>query len=117
MGDRKIETGSLLNGLVLIAIGALFLLDRLRVANFGDLLHSYWPMFIILFGASRLRVSMWSGLWLIAVGAWLQIAHLHLFGLSFRTSWPIMLILLGAGITLRALIETITAPEEESHER
>ena len=118
MGDNKIETGSLLNGLILIGIGTLFLLDRLRVADFGDLLRSYWPMFIVLFGVSNLtkRRSIWSGLWLIAVGAWLQVAHLHLFGLTFRTSWPIMLILLGAGITLRAVIETITA-EEESHGR
>src|SRR5438309_1587420 len=104
MGDKKIETGPLLNGLFLIGIGTLFLLDRFRVANFGDLLRSYWPMFIVLFGVSNLthRRSVWSGLWLIAVGIWLQIAHLHLFGLTFRTSWPIMLILLGVGITLRA---------------
>src|SRR5438309_2125949 len=116
MEDKKLDTASLLTSLILIGIGTLFLLDRLRAADFGDLIRSYWPMFIILFGVSKLteRRSIWAGLWLIAVGAWLQIAHLHLFGLTFRTSWPIMLILLGIGITLRTVIETIAEPEEEA---
>lgn len=121
MNDVKstFDTGTLLNGLLLVAIGTLFLLDRLRIADFGELVRSYWPMFIVLFGISNLsrRRSIWSGLWLIAVGIWLQIAHLHLFGLTYRTSWPLMLILLGVGITLRAVVETITADEEKSHDR
>jgi len=104
--NRQIDKGSLLNGVMLIAIGLLFLLDRLRIEDFGDVLRNYWPFIIILFGVSHLmrRESLWSGAWLIAIGVWLQLVHLHIFGLTFANSWPLVLIASGAGITLRALV-------------
>ncbi|PYQ49648.1 MAG: hypothetical protein DMF59_13060 [Acidobacteria bacterium] len=106
--NRKIDKGALLNGLMLIAIGLLFLLDRLHIEDFGDLIRLYWPCIIILFGISHIlrRESLWSGLWLVTVGVWLQIVHLHLFGLNFRNSWPLFLIALGSVLTLRAVLAT-----------
>ena len=106
--NRKIDKGALLNGLMLIAIGLLFLLDRLHIEDFGDLIRLYWPCIIILFGISHMlrRESLWSGAWLVTVGIWLQIVHLHLFGLNFRNSWPLFLIALGSMLTLRALLAT-----------
>ena len=106
--NRKIDKGALLNGLMLIAIGLLFLLDRLHIDDFGDLIRLYWPCIIILFGISHMlrRESLWSGAWLVTVGVWLQIVHLHLFGLNFRNSWPLFLIALGSMLTLRALLAT-----------
>jgi len=97
--------------LMLIAIGLLFLLDRLRIEDFGDLMRMYWPCIIILFGISHLLrfETVWSGVWLVTVGVWLQMAHLHLFGLTFKNSWPLFLIAIGSGITLRALL---AAPKE-----
>ena len=73
--NRKIDKGALLNGLMLIAIGLLFLLDRLHIEDFGDLIRLYWPCIIILFGISHIlrRESLWSGLWLVTVGVWLQL--------------------------------------------
>ncbi len=113
---RKIDNGALLNGMILIAIGTLFLLDRLHIEDFGDLIRMYWPSVIILFGISHVfrHESIWSGVWLISTGVWLQIAHLHLFGMTYRNSWPLLLIAIGAGITLRAVFDTrVTTPKEE----
>ena len=117
---RRVDSRSLLNGLLLIGIGTLFLFDRLHIADFGDLIRMYWPMIIILFGVSHLlrRDGLWTGLWMIAVGAWLQVAHLHLFGLTWSNSWPLLLIVLGGGITLRAMFDRpAPAPKEEQRER
>ena len=117
---RRVDSGSLLNGLLLMGIGTLFLFDRLRIADFGDLFRMYWPMIILLFGVSHLfrRDGLWTGLWMIALGAWFQVAHLHLFGLTWRNSWPLLLIVMGGGIILRAMTDaTAPAPKEERRER
>ena len=52
-------------------------------------------------------------MWLITLGVWLQIARLKLFGLTFRTSWPLLLIALGAGIILRAFIDSLAKRKGE----
>jgi hypothetical protein len=40
--------------------------------------------------------------------------RLHLFGLTFRTSWPLLLIALGAGIIIRTFIESAMPGEGEN---
>lgn len=117
---KRIDGSTLTSGLVLIGIGVLFLLSRLGIADFGEVIRRYWPMIIILAGVPKLfsRDTMWSGLWLIAVGIWLQVAHLRLFGLSYSTSWPLLLIALGGGMMLRALMDPMWRKRrEERHER
>ncbi len=42
-------------GGVLIIIGVLFLLDNLRVVDLGELVRTYWPVLLVLWGASLLR--------------------------------------------------------------
>jgi hypothetical protein len=112
--NRKIETGTLVGGIILIVLGALFLLEELRLTDFGDVIRRYWPMIIVLVGVPKLFSyrTMWSGLWLIAVGGWLQIARLKLFGLTYGTSWPLLLIALGAGIIIRAFVEAVRRSRE-----
>jgi predicted membrane protein len=39
-------------GIVLITIGVLFLLNNLEVADFGDMVHDYWPLILIVWGLS-----------------------------------------------------------------
>ncbi len=39
-----------LGALILITLGVLFLLDNLGVANFGDIISTYWPVILILVG-------------------------------------------------------------------
>jgi hypothetical protein len=117
---RKVDSRSFFNGLLLIGIGTLFLFDRLHIADFGDLFRMYWPVIIILIGASYLfrRDCLWIGFYLIGAGSWLQVEHLNLFGLTWSNSWPLLLIVLGGGITLRAMFDTSApAPKEEQRER
>jgi hypothetical protein len=116
----QVQRSLLTHGLLLIAIGVVFLLDQFRVTDFHETFRHYWPMILVLFGMVDLfqRKSVWRGLWMIAVGVWLQATVLHLFGLTFRNSWPLLLIVLGAGMTLRAFLDTVLAePKEEPRER
>jgi hypothetical protein len=115
---KRIDAGALTGGIVLITLGVLFLLSKLAIADFGDLIGSYWPVIIIIVGATKLfsRETIWGGLWMMAVGGWLQIAHLRLFGLTYRSSWPLLLIVLGAGMVLRTFIESMFPRREERHE-
>ncbi len=42
-------------GIVLIVLGVLFLLDNAGVLGLGDIIHTYWPVVLILWGISIMR--------------------------------------------------------------
>lgn len=107
---RKIDASTVVTGLVLIVIGAVLL-----VADFQHVIRVWWPMTLVVIGAPRLfrRDKLWSGLWLIAIGAWFQAVRLHLFDLTFRNSWPLLLIVFGAGIALRAVFDAMSTEAKE----
>jgi len=55
---------------------------------------------------------------MIAVGSWLQAVTLHLYGLTYRSSWPLILVILGAGMIGTHVIESFRrreATEGENH--
>ena len=114
--QQRIDRGKLVGGVILIGIGLIFLLDRMGVADFGDVIRRYWPMVLVLIGLPRLfrRDTFWSGMWMITLGVWLQMVRLHLFGLTYRSSWPLLLIALGAGIILRTFIDSAIPKEGEN---
>jgi hypothetical protein len=108
---RKIDPDSLFTGLVLIAAGIAFL-----TGDFGHVIRDWWPMLIVLVGVPklfRLR-TLWAGLWLISIGTWLQFVRLHLFDLTYRNSWPLLLIVIGAGIALKAVFDVTGRSGHES---
>jgi hypothetical protein len=117
---RRINADGIFWGVLLIAGGTALLLQRLGVTDVGFIIRSYWPLFIVLIGLSKLvhRRSIWAGLWMIAVGSWLQAVTLHLYGLTYRSSWPLILVILGAGMIGRTVIESFRrrdAVEGENH--
>lgn len=115
---ERMDRSNLAGGIILIVVGVMFLLSTLDVADFGDVISRYWPMIVVLVGIPKLfsRETVWSGMWLITVGVWLQISHLELWGLSYGTSWPLLLIGLGGGMIVRALIDP-SPKREHGNER
>ena len=115
---QNVDPGMLAGGMVLIVFGVLFLLDRLRIAGFGDLIANYWPMIIVILGVTKMwkRETFWSGLWLVTVGTWLQLVTSHRFGLTYGNSWPLILIALGAGIIVRTVVEASSRSNGERHD-
>ena len=112
---RRLDLSTLATGIIVTAVGVLFLLDRMNVADFGDIMRTYWPCVLIVIGIPQLfrREKVWSGLWLITLGVWMQIAHLRLFGMTWRTSWPLLLIAAGAGMIARSLIEGVSSRKRD----
>lgn len=96
-------------GLILIALGTLFLLDRLGIIEPGTL-RQYWPALIALVGLGRLVTAheptqrVWGG-FLIFLAGWLYASIQHLWGFSFHTSWPLILIAVGVTHIVCALVE------------
>ena len=93
------SSGRLIAGLIIIVIGALFLLDSVSEAiNIGQ----WWPMIIVLVGVWRLIAhkfrSLFGPLLLIAIGVILQFWQLDVFDLDFGTLWPAILIVVGIAI-------------------
>lgn len=115
------KTDSLFFGIALIGIGVVLLLHQLEVSEMGRMVRHWWPLLIVFLGAGKLLrlEAIWSGLWMIAVGTWLQLVTLRAFGLTYRNSWPLLLIVIGAGSVIRALLELFQPRRgsEESHER
>ena len=116
--NRKIDTGALGAGLVLITIGTLMLVDRYSILEFGDLVRRFWPLVLIVLGLPKLfrRATLWNGLWLITIGTWLQLIQFEFLGMTYRNSWPLLLIALGGGMIARVMVD-VALPEEERHEQ
>jgi hypothetical protein len=114
---KKIDSPSLTTGVILIAIGVIFLLDRLGFADFDHIVHYWWPLIVVALGVRKLvGRNPWGGLWLMAIGTWLQLTTLHVYGLSYASSWPLLLIFLGGGMILRAVFEASRRREPDSPE-
>ena len=111
---RGVQNGSLFAGLMLILLGSLFLLDRLDVVRFAHVVRYFWPLIIVGIGVWRLlNRDVWGGLWMFMIGVWLQVSHSRLFGLSFSSSWPLLLI----GIGLHVILRTLFGHEEKAGDR
>jgi len=114
-GNRHIDGDQIFWGLLLIAAGTFLLLGRLGIGDFSWTLRKFWPVIIMIIGVSKLfhRRSIWGGLWMITLGAWLQAVTLHFHGFTYESSWPLLLVILGAGIILRTIVGR---PERDSEE-
>ncbi len=101
-GQQDRGHGQLIGGVTLIAIGALFLLDRFWVLDIGWVFSRFWPSVLIFIGVMQImngRARSWTGpVVLIAVGAIFQAQRLRLFDWHFRNLWPVVLIAIGVAM-------------------
>lgn len=93
-------------GLMVIAMGVLFLLDNLGILEFRRGL-AFWPLVFIVAGVVKMvdtssRNGYVVGLGLVTVGATLMANRLGFIYVSFNTVWPLLLIALGAMVLYRA---------------
>jgi uncharacterized membrane protein HdeD (DUF308 family) len=91
-------------GLVLIALGVIFLLDRMDIVEAETLWH-YWPLLMVVAGINQTigypsARQFRNGLWTIFTGLWLFAVFENLFGLTFRNSWPLFLLMGGVLMVL-----------------
>ena len=94
--------GQLIFGIFLLVIGVALLLDKFDIFSVGQIWH-YWPIIFITSGLGRLMDAqeMWEyrkAVWWMFFGTWLLFSELHLLGLSYHNSWPILIIGIGVGV-------------------
>lgn len=89
-------------GIILILIGAGFLLDQFAIISFGEMFSLYWPSILILVGLLGFldrKSSKFGNLLMIIIGAMIQIDKLDLVDINvYKLIGPIILILIGLKI-------------------
>ena len=107
-------------GLVLIALGVIFLLDRMNMVEAETLWH-YWPLVMVVAGINQTigypsAREFKSGLWTTFVGLWLFAAQEQIFGLTYANSWPLFLLMAGLQLVLAPVIaRRFPATKEKDH--
>ncbi|MDN4059960.1 DUF5668 domain-containing protein [Massilia sp. YIM B02769] len=104
-------------GLVLIAVGVAFLLDRMDVLDIATLWH-YWPLLLVVAGVNQTigypsAREFTSGLWTVFIGLWLFAVFEGLLGLTFRNSWPLFILMWGLQLVLEPVIARRFASNKE----
>ncbi len=114
----------LLWGVALVALGVIFLMDRLAWIDLTQYLgpQTHWwhflPLLLALGGLIRMLTAqsvrqLAKGLVRIVVGLWLFACLQQLGGLSFANSWPVLLVAFGAQMLVRGWYGRGTRPCEE----
>jgi hypothetical protein len=107
--DPVLSTGAaqVVLGILVIGMGLVFLLDNLGIWDFHNAIH-FWPMLFILVGVVKMCDTRSSnryflGAVLILIGVILTLNRLGLIYFSWRTMWPLLLILFGASVLYKAI--------------
>ena len=108
----RIALGPLLPGLVLLAVGLVFLLDNLDLVESGSILR-FWPVILLVAGLKNLidaqdRSSAVSGTLLAAVGALLLLNALNVIDVDLWDFWPVVLVAIG----IRVLMNAMSGPDD-----
>ena len=88
----------LVTGILLAAVGFLFLLDRLFVIDVGEIWR-FWPLILVAFGLTRIfgarpgRRRRW-GLMQVFLGVWLLLDQIDV--VDAGDSWPFLVMAVGA---------------------
>ena len=108
--QRHRGRGSLATGLALILMGVLFLLDNMHVVRF-HFFSDAWPLILVVFGVVRMidAPDRSGGFWLVAIGLWLFVNEMELWGFTYHDSWPLLVVVGGLSMVWKAL-RSGTAP-------
>jgi hypothetical protein len=105
--NRRISFGHIGVGIFLLIVGGALFLDKIDVLNI-DIVNNVsiwrlWPVIFIAIGIGKLLDAEFpreyhKGFWMLFMGLWFLVSELHIFGLNYHDSWPILII--GIGISI-----------------
>ena len=106
MSQMRDYQGRIFVGMVIIAVGVIFLLANMDRLDFGEFISTYWPMILILIGISHLLTSGFRNagvaLILIAIGAFFQLNNWDVLGgRVWAFFWPLLIIAAGIWIIFK----------------
>ena len=107
-------------GVILIALGAWFLLARLGLID-QFAWRPMWPSILIVIGLAWIivpgsRRQIASGVSFVLIGLWFFACIQHWYGLTYRTGWPLLVVFAGLEMVVTAVLDRL-GPEskEERH--
>lgn len=122
---NKRQSGKLLFGLILVAIGVLLLLDNMRILYIDDLFDIYWPVLMIVPGIwfiIKRPPSIIAGTTLLFFGIYYQLKELDIIYYPYnRIAFPLFLIFLGSIMIIyskffqRKFLHQTDSTEAENH--
>lgn len=115
-GKRRNRRDKLWGGTLLIAAGVFLLLvqyDGIREFSIWN----WWPLWPIGIGVWKLArwddpEELGSAVTFLLLGVWLMVSNFGWYGLTWRNSWPLALVAVGAGMVVRALASSLMASHE-----
>ncbi len=104
-------------GLLLIVVGVTIFLDQMDLIEIRSVWH-YAPLLLVVFGINKMigyptAKHFTNGLWEVFIGLWLFAVFEDMYGLTFRNSWPFVIIASGISMILEPIIKKRFAPNEE----
>lgn len=110
--------GGLVWGLAFIAMGVVFLLDRLHYMDIWTL-WSWWPVAGAVWGLSR--IVAWSsaddvgqGVTWTLIALWVLANQFEWLGLEWSNSWPLVLVAVGTGMVTTSALRPVFGRAEMS---
>jgi membrane-bound ClpP family serine protease len=107
-------------GVILITLGAFLLLLQLGTFNW---VHwgVWWPAILVVIGVVRIAAPehprhIASGVTMILLGLWFFACTNHWYELTYRRAWPLLLVIFGFEIVIKAVLERL-GPAREEEER
>lgn len=100
------DLSRLVLGAILVVLGVLFTLDQLGIIDAGQLL-DYWPLLLVAAGLAKVLQPPDShgrifGAVLVVVGVVILLGNLGIISFSVFDLWPLVLVVLGVHLLLRA---------------
>ncbi len=104
--EKRRPYGHIAVGILLLVVGVALLLNNFDILNARPVWH-FWPVIFIVIGLGRLldAQQIWEyrkATWFLFLGIWFLVSELHLFGLDYHNSWPILIIGVGIGMVWKS---------------
>ncbi|HEX7154580.1 MAG TPA: DUF5668 domain-containing protein [Thermoanaerobaculia bacterium] len=118
MERHHLDTAKLCAGVLMLLIGTTAFLDAIDVLDVPSPRH-WWPLILVVVGAvseaGALRQRQSSGGFaLMGTGLWLFVGAHEIFGFTYRSAFPLLIICVGLGMIVHAIIDL---PKENAHDR
>jgi len=107
--DEGRRTSRIVGGLMLLALGAVFLLQNFGVLHAGRV-GDYWPLLLVWVGLTRIicttrgRHHFASGVVILALGVAFQLDRLGIVWIHARDFWPLLLVVAGVALVAESVM-------------
>ena len=105
--QRTVDLKQLYGGLVVLAVGIIFILHNLEMVHIGSIWR-YWPVALIAVGFGKIldpKSERGVGLVEIFAGLTFLAINFRIFGLTYRNAWPLGIVFVGLSIVVKSLSE------------